>query len=134
MLSAPQSWLYGPVIFLSLLPCVFLIGARTRAVRNEPPEYSGWRATCSTVAFAAAAVATILNIVFLLSYLRNGGGIHGSEPSPGVWRILGPFSAYLAVGSMVLAAIGKAKGKLFFAVWLILLFGVNYVVLLAAFD
>jgi hypothetical protein len=82
----------------------------------------------------AAACATTLSLIFVFSYLRNGGGIHGSRTSPGLWTTLGPVSAGALVSSLLLAAIGRCRGKLLMVGWLFGIFAAEYVIFQVAFD
>ena len=84
--------------------------------------------------FIVAAWATTLSLIFVFSYLRNGGGIHGSRTSPGLWTTLGPVSAGALVSSWLPAAIGRSKGKLLMAGWLFGIFASEYVIFQVAFD
>jgi hypothetical protein len=126
---------YVLAILLYTLPCMFLWAAWKRETRttlgeSRPP----WRASCLKAGFIVAASATALSLTFLFSYLRNGGGIHGSSATPGLWTTLGPISAAALVSSLLLAAIGKSKGNLLLIGWLLGVFVVEYIVFPVAFD
>jgi hypothetical protein len=120
---------------LYALPCSLLWAAWRRETGTLPEGLRpSWRASCSKVAFVAAGLATALSLVFLFSYLRNGGGIHGSRTSPGLWNALGPVSAGMLVSSLLLATAGRSKGKLLLIGCVLGVFAAEYVVFQVAFD
>lgn len=91
-------WVYIFAFLLYLLPSAFLWAAWRREAKarlfDQRPE---WRDSCLRVAYFAAAWGTGLSLMFLVSFLYNGGGIHGSQTSPGIWNALGPISAGIVV-------------------------------------
>ena len=127
--------IYVLAILLYTLPCGFLWAASRREARTTLAEMQPlWRTFCIKLAFIVAACATTLSLIFVFSYLRNGGGIHGSRTSPGLWTTLGPVSAGALVSSWLPAAIGRSKGKLLMAGWLFGTFSSEYVIFQVAFD
>lgn len=127
--------IYVLTILLYTLPCIFLWAAWKRETTATVGEFRPlWRASCLKAGLIGAASATALSLIFLFSYLRNGGGIHGSRTTPGLWTMLGPISAAALVSSLMLAAIGKSKGKLLLIGWLLGVFAAEYIVFQLAFD
>ena len=128
----------GIYLFAALfyaLPSAFLWAAWRGEIRARfVNERSAWRSSISRVAFFAAGCGTLLSFIFLLSYLYNGGGIHGSSLSPGLWRTLGPLSAGISVLSLLLAIISRSSGMLFLVGWLLGIFGANYAIFQLAMD
>jgi hypothetical protein len=104
------------VYFLSCvlytIPVLFLLAAWNADTRNRHETVlPRWRRDCLKAALLAASIATGLSVIFIFSYLNNGGGIHGSTPSHGLWQVLGPVSDGVGAVSLVLAALGKGKGR-----------------------
>src|SRR5215472_9235766 len=128
----------GTYLFAALLyalPSAFLWGAWRREIKARfVHERSGWRSSISRVAFLAAGCGTLLSFIFLLSYLYNGGGIHGSSLSPGLWKTLGLLSAGISVLSFLLAIVSRSSGMLFLVGWLLGIFGANYAIFQLAID
>ena len=125
--------IYLFAVLFYVLPSVFLWAAwrrEFRAVYERPV----WRSASSKVAFFVASCGTVLSFIFLLSYLYNGGGIHGSSPSPGLWRTLGPLSAGVSVLSFLLAIISRCRGIALMVGWLLGIFGANYAIFQLAID
>jgi len=50
-------------------------------------------------------------ILGIFSYLKNGGGMHGSIPTAGVWTLFVPISNLAVIGTLLLGFLGKGKGK-----------------------
>jgi len=75
-----------------------------------------------------------LSLTFLVSFLYNGGGIHGSQTSPGIWKAFGPISAGMVVLSFLLATALRSRGTLLLVAWLLGVFAANYAVFQLAFD
>lgn len=128
----------GIYLFAALfyaLPSAFLWAAWRREIRARfVRERSGWLSSISRLAFFAAGCSTLLSFLFLLSYLYNGGGIHGSSLSPGLWRTLGPLSAGISILSFLLAIVSRSSGILFLVAWLFGIFGANYAIFQLAID
>jgi hypothetical protein len=127
--------IYVLAMSLYTLPCILLWAAWQRETRTMIGELrTPWRVSCLKSGFIGAASATALSLVFLFSYLRNGGGIHGSHTTPGLWTMLGPISVAVQFLSLMLATIGKTKVKLFLIGWIVAVFAAEYIVFQVAFD
>ena len=70
----------------------------------------------------------------IFSYLNNGGGIHGSMPTAGVWMLLVRISNWAVIAIFLLAFLGKGKGKVTLLVWGFSLLFAEAIVALIAFD
>ena len=81
------------------------------------PSESRWRAFSMVASLIAASCATLLEIGFVVSWFHNGGSPHGMEPSPGLWRTLGPIFRYTLVASVSLAVLGKGKPRMYVLGW-----------------
>jgi hypothetical protein len=57
----------------------------------------------------AASCATLTEIGFVVSWFHNGGGPHGMEPSPGLWKTLGPIFGGTLLTSVALAILEKGN-------------------------
>jgi len=130
--SQPAGMYLFAMLFYAL-PSAFLWAAWRREIRAAY-ERPGWRSSSSRVPFFAATCGTVLSFIFLLSYLYNRGGIHGSSPSPGLWRTLGPLSAGVSVLSFLLAIVSRCRGIALLVGWLLGIFGANYAIFQLAID
>src|SRR5579885_1527158 len=96
-----------------ILPSSLLAAAWKRALEPEQQWFqSGWRAYSLKGALIAASCATLANIGLFISWFHNGGSPHGMIPTPGLWKSLGPISAWTLVASVPLAILGKGKARL----------------------
>lgn len=123
----------GIYVFATLLwviPCCFLF-AGWQVFESQLPA---WRSSCLRAAFVIATCATALSLISLFSYLHNGGGIHGSQTSPGIWKALGPASSGLAIVSVLAGVIGRSKRTLLLLGWFIAIVAADYVALRLAVD
>jgi hypothetical protein len=82
----------------------------------------------------ASLGSSAASLVFLFSYFKHGAGIHGSTPSPGLWKIFGPISFWALAATMVAASLGKGKGRELILAWGVALLSAEYVILVTAFD
>jgi len=127
--------IYFCAILLYLFPFAFLWAAWRREARARLlDQRPAWRDSCVKIAYCAAALGTGLGLTALFSYLYNGGGIHGSQTSPGIWKALGPISAGISVLSFLLAAAVRSRGTLLLVAWLLGAFAADFVVFQLAFD
>jgi hypothetical protein len=117
-----------------LVPSCFLWAAWIRAGKALEVPLPRWRVTSLRAAFFAAVCATVMSLIFIFSYLHNGGGIHGSQTSPGIWKVLGPASSGIAVVSLLVGVAGRGKGKLLLVGWFLAIFAAEYAVFQLAFD
>ena len=70
----------------------------------------------------------------IFSYLKNGGGIHGSMPTAGVWMLVLRISNWAVIAAFLLAFLGKGKGKVTLIGWGFSLLLAEAIVALIAFD
>jgi hypothetical protein len=102
---------------LFLLPCLLLVAAWRRATSGLETGYPKWRRHCADVALFAATVATVAEMLFMFSWLYNGGSPHGMDPSPGLWMRLRPAIKWPFVLGVVLTLFGKGKLRLLLLGW-----------------
>lgn len=126
--------IYVLAVFLYIVPCSFLLAAWIRTGSALKVPLPTWRTNSLRVAFIGATCATAMGLIFLFSYLHNGGGIHGSQTSPGVWKVLGPTSWAIEVASLLVGVAGRGKGKFLFIAWFLGIFAAQYVIVQLAFD
>jgi hypothetical protein len=127
--------IYVLAVLLYTLPCILPWAAWKRETGTMTGKLRlPWRVSCLKSGFIGAASATALSLVFLLSDLQNGRGIHGSHTTPGLWTTLGTISVAVQVLSLMLAAIGKTNVKLFLIGWIVAVSAAEYIVFQVAFD
>jgi hypothetical protein len=97
---------------LFLIPCSLLCVAWSRSVRaSRESERAEWRRYCVNAALLAASTTTLTSVAFIFSWLLSGGSPHGMDPSPGLWKFLGPTIKWTLLASLALAVVGKGKGR-----------------------
>jgi hypothetical protein len=120
---------------LYLLPLILLAIVWIRVAQaNSGVMVVRWRGRFITVAAILATVATIAAVCFDYSWLLHGGRMHGMVPSPGMWQTIRPILLYSFLGSILLATIGKGKGRFAVLAWAIGMVLVNLGVGLLAMD
>jgi hypothetical protein len=120
---------------LYLLPLILLVVVWIRVAQADSNVVVFlWRRRCITVAATLATIATIAAVCFDYSWLLHGGRMHGMVPSPGMWQTIRPFLLYSFLGSILLATIGKGKGRFAVLAWAIGMMFVNVGVGLLAMD
>ena len=98
--------------------CTLLWLAWRNKIKNgHVPNESRWRAFSMVASLISASCATLLEIGFVVSWFHNGGSPHGMEPSPGLWRTLGPIFRYTLIASVALAVFGKGKPRMYVLGW-----------------
>ena len=98
---------------LFLLPCSLLLVAWRRVFKSGPDSTRpNWRTYCLKTAVFVASFAALSSMAFIVSWLNNGGSPHGLDPTPGLWKDLGPVFGRSVVASIALASLGKGKGRL----------------------
>jgi hypothetical protein len=103
-------------IVLFILPCLFLAaGLRSGLESKRQVVLSGWRWNCFLLAVAVAGITVVLFTVFNMSWLKCGGSPHGMDTSPGLWLSLQSYRLPMLGATLVLATLGKGKGR-----WLLL--------------
>ena len=134
-MGSQPAGVYVFAVLLYIFPSAFLWAAWRREARAGFADVRNlWRDSCLKVAFFIAACATVLSLMFRLSYLHNGGGIHGSRASHGLWKALGPISAGVSVLSFFLSAAVRSRGLPLLVGWLLGIFAANYAVFQVALD
>lgn len=135
LMGSQPAGVYVFAVLLYIFPSAFLWAAWRREARvGFADTLPLWRDSCLKVAFFAAACGTVLSLMFLFSYLHNGGGIHGSRTSHGLWKALGPISAGVSVLGFLLSAAVRSRGLLLLIGWLLGIFAANYAVFRVALD
>jgi hypothetical protein len=103
---------------LFLIPCSLLWVAWRRSTKgSQESELHTWRRYCVNAALLVAGAATLTTIAFVFSWLLSGGSPHGMDPSPGLWKSLGPIIKWTLVTSVVFAVLGKGKGRFLVLAW-----------------
>jgi hypothetical protein len=105
--------MYTVAGILFLLPCSMLLLAwRTAFAGVEGSPCPAWREYSLKAAVLVATVAVLTNMTFFASWFYNGGSPHGLDPHPGLWSHLGRLHGRSVVASVVVAALGRGKGRL----------------------
>jgi len=103
---------------LFLIPCSLLWVAWRRSVKGrQEVEQPDWRTYCVNAALLVASIGTLTSVVWVFSWLASGGSPHGLEPSPGLWRYLGPINKWTLLASVAFASLGKGKGRFVVLGW-----------------
>jgi hypothetical protein len=106
-------------IVLFVVPGTLLAAAWRRYFRGtEDTQTSRWRRDSGAVALSLANLATVLELVFFLSWFHNGGSPHGMSPSPGIWKFVGRVAFWTFATSVVLTLFGKGRWRTLFAAWM----------------
>jgi hypothetical protein len=104
--------MYIIAIFLFLTPIVLLVVGWNRALRySDGSPQPNWRTKSRTVSLLVGSVAVASAFAFILAWIHSGGNPHGMGTPPGIWQILVRVFRWTVVGSVVLATIGKGKGR-----------------------
>ena len=86
-------------------------------------------------ALLSGGAATVLHIVWNVSWLRSGGSPHGMRAGPGLWEDLGRFLVWTFVTATVLGvAFAKGLSRLLFAGWAVSMVFVFYMIYMLQFD
>jgi hypothetical protein len=104
--------LFIVTVVLFQLPAFFLWAAWRRSrIDAAEADTANWRKYCGTAALLAATCCTVLEILFLFSWFKNGGSPHGMMPSDGLWTFIGRVRlvVWAFAASIVLGAFGKGK-------------------------
>ena len=98
--------------------CALLWLAWLHKIKSENvPSDSRWRAYSMVASLIAASCATLIEIGFVVSWFHNGGSPHGMDPSPGLWKTLGPAFRSTMIATVVLAIFGKGKPRIYVLGW-----------------
>jgi hypothetical protein len=104
--------------FLFLVPGSLLGVAWRRSIKGrQGPQHPTWRTYSINAALLLAGAATLISMAFVFSWLRSGGSPHGMDPSPGLWKSLGPTIKWTLVATVVFAALGKGRGRFLVLAW-----------------
>jgi hypothetical protein len=128
--------MYWATAFLFIGPGSILFFAWRRLVRaGILLRLPTWRKRLVQAALLIGEAATLLNIVWNVSWLYNGGSPHGGPTGPGIWQSVGPFLVWTFVIATVLGvAFGKGLSRLFFAGWSFSMFLAFYMIYMLQFD
>lgn len=122
-------------LVLFILPCSLLWLAWKRSAQSRHgAEPVLWRIRCGDSALVLALCSTALELVFFYSWFRNGGSPHGMMPGPGIWMFVGKVSGACLLGSLVLAAFGKGRWRVFILAWALSYAVVVYVIFMLQMD
>jgi hypothetical protein len=105
--------MYIVAVFLFLTPIVLIVVGWNRALRHSDPSQSNWRTTCRTTSLLVASIAVAIGLAAMIAWLHVGGNPHGMGTPPGVWRILDRVFWWTLLSSIVLAIVGKGRGRFF---------------------
>ena len=101
-----------------LIPCsLFWVAWRGSIRGSQESEHPSWRTYCVNAALLVAVTATLTSMAFIFSWLLSGGSPHGMDPSPGLWKSLGPIIKWTLVASVAFVALGKGKGRFLVLKW-----------------
>ena len=129
----PGIYVISAVVLVPSL-CLLRVGWKRVFAGAQKTEGLDWRRYCIRAALFIASSATPFMIVGIFSYLRNGGGIHGSMPTAGVWMLVLRISNWAVIAAFLLAFLGKGKGKVTLIGWGFSLLLAEAIVALIAFD
>ena len=127
--------MYVATGILFLLPCSLLFFAWTSLIRaGTILTLPWWRRRLVNAALLTAVFATLLHIVWNISWLHSGGSPHGMGAAPGIWEPLGPVLVTTFVAAAVLSLFGKGKGRLLLVGWTFSMYFVFEAVYILQFD
>jgi len=129
----PGIYVVSAFVFVPSLCLLCLCWMRVFPDRQKT-EVPDWRSYCIRTALFIAISATPFMIFGIFSYLKNGGGIHGSMPTAGVWMLFMRISNWAVIATFLLAFLGKGKGKVTLLGWGVSLLFAEAIVVLIAFD
>jgi hypothetical protein len=106
--------MYLATMLLFLVP-TSLLGAAWANTRQQPQvaKQFDWRRCFLIAGLIAATVCVAADLTSWFSWFRNGGSPHGLLPRPGVWMQLRGVIKYSFIAAVVLAILGKGRGRLF---------------------
>jgi hypothetical protein len=115
--------------------CSLLLAAWRHYNRKmvEAPT-SSWRTYCGKAALILAICSMLLELVFYYSWFHNGGSPHGLMPSPGIWKFVGRIAFWTFSVSLVFAAFGKGKWRIFIPIWAVAYTFVVYMIAMLEMD
>ena len=105
--------MYIVAVFLFLTPIVLIVVGWNRVLRHSDASQSNWRTTCRTSSLFLASIAVAMGLATMVAWLHVGGNPHGMGTPPGPWRILDRTFWWTLLPSIVLAIVGKGRGRFF---------------------
>ena len=118
---------------LFLIPGTLLFFAGENLSRTES-TLSPWRRYFSMAALFIAIISTILNVVWNVSWLHEGGSPHGMRAGPGIWEPLGPILVWTLLIALVLSVFGKGKARMLLLGWSVSMLVVFQLIYMLQFD
>ena len=118
---------------LFLIPCTLLFFA-TKNLSRTDSALAPWRRYFSKAALSIAGVSTIVNIVWNISWLYQGGSPHGMRAGPGIWEPLGPILVWTFLVALVLSVFGKGKVRVLLLGWSVSIYAVFQLIYVLQFD
>ena len=105
--------MYVVTVILFLVPCILIcIGWGRRALHQKPTDAPTWRDRCMVVSFVSGILGALVGMAAELLWLHGGGNPHGIGSAPGVWQQLLVSSRCAFLLTLVLAILGKGRGRL----------------------
>ena len=106
--------MYFVATFLFLIPLTLILVGWNRALRSsDDSPRPDWRTRCTTTSLFVASLAVPVGLAFIFAWLHQGGNPHGMGTPPGAWQILVRVYNWTLLASVILAIVGKGKGRLF---------------------
>jgi hypothetical protein len=106
--------MYVVTVILFLIPCLLIVvGWISRIRRRNLVEVPQWRIHCVESAFLAGIFGALIGMTANILWLYDGGDPHGMGSAPGFWQQLRVASLCTYPLTLVLAILGKGKGRFF---------------------
>jgi hypothetical protein len=106
------------IALIFIVPCALLGAAWWRYLRDAKElGVPRWRLYSGTVALVLASGATVLELLFFLSWYHNGGNFYGPMPSPGIWKFVGRIAFGMFLTCIVFMVAGKGRWKIWASAW-----------------
>jgi len=133
MLVGEQVYIASGILFI--LPCLLLLFAWKGLLQAESvPRLPRWRRVLIHTTLPVAAVSTILNIAWNVSWLHSGGSPHGMGAGPGIWQSLGPFLVWTFIIATTLNVFAIGKSRILLFCWSASMFFVFQLIYALQFD
>lgn len=101
-------------VVLFMIPCTLIcIGWGSLAFHHTRVDAPTWRKRCIAVSFVSGILGALIGMTADLLWLHGGGDPHGMGSAPGVWWQLTIMSWYTYPATLVLAILGKGRGRFF---------------------
>ena len=118
---------------LFLLPSTLLFFA-TKKLISPDRALPQWRKYISLAAVSTAGISTILNIVWNISWLHQGGSPHGMGAGPGIWQPIGPILVWTFLIALALSVLGKGRARMLLLAWSASMYAVFQLIYIRQFD